>query len=363
MTVEERLESAQKALKAGRKAEAARLLQQWVHQNPNDYRPWLLLAGLAPTPQDSLDCVARAERLNPTDLTVIRARRWAEKQLNSKKSEAVLPATPPTIDPIDQLRHRAISRPEQPTRPNRWPTILVTSFIAVMLVSIIFLTAFMIGGQPGKQQTVANSQPTATLTPLNNYHFAPAGTTSTPYPTSTIQPLQPKDIVNNDNTPRPTWTTTPLPTDTPIPSPTSYPTILSPNGESLTLPPININTAEKWVDVDLSSQTLIAYEGLTPVFETLISSGLPAYPTVTGQFRIWLRYESQTMDGRRLGYDYYLENVPYVMYFYQDYALHGTFWHNNFGNPMSHGCVNMATPDAEWMFNWSTLGTLVNVHN
>lgn len=359
MTTEERLEATQKALKAGRKGEAARLLQQWVLQNPNDYRPWLLLAGLAPTPQDSLDCVARAERLNPGDVTVQRARHLAEKRL---AGQATPPAPPPPADPIDQLRHRASSRPERP-RSKPWPTILVASFIVIMLVGLIFITAFMIGDPTDSGQTVANLQPTASLTPFDTYHFAPAGTANTPQPTITVQPLQPKNIVNNNNTPRPTWTTTPTPTNTPIPSPTPYPTILSPNGESLTLPPININTAEKWVDVDLSSQTLVAYEGLTPVFETLISSGLPAYPTVTGQFRVWLRYEAQTMDGSRLGYDYYLENVPYVMYFYQDYALHGTFWHNNFGHPMSHGCVNMATPDAEWMFNWSALGTLVNVHN
>lgn len=359
MTAEERLEATQKALKAGRKGEAARLLQQWVQQTPNDYRPWLLLAGLAPTAQDSLDCVARAERLKPGDLTIQRARHLAEKRVAGK---AIPPAPPLPADPIDQLRHRAMSRPERP-RSKPWPTILVTSFIVIMLIGLITLTAFMIGGPADSNQTIANAQPTATLTPVNNYHFVPAGTANTPLPTLTIQPLQPKNIVNTDNTPRPTWTTTPPPTNTPSPTPTPYPTILSPDGESLTLPPINLNTAEKWVDVDLSSQTLIAYEGLTPVFETLISSGLPAYPTVTGQFRVWLRYESQTMDGSRLGYDYYLENVPYVMYFYQDYALHGTFWHNNFGHPMSHGCVNMATPDAEWMFNWSALGTLVNVHN
>jgi lipoprotein-anchoring transpeptidase ErfK/SrfK len=114
--------------------------------------------------------------------------------------------------------------------------------------------------------------------------------------------------------------------------------------------------------VDLSEQTLYAYEGDALIFQTLISSGLPGHPTVTGQFRIWLRFESQTMDGRRLGYDYYLEDVPYVMYFFEDYALHGTYWHNNFGRPMSHGCVNMRTEDAEWVFSWATLGTVVNVH-
>ena len=62
------------------------------------------------------------------------------------------------------------------------------------------------------------------------------------------------------------------------------------------------------------------------------------------------------------GPGYYLPNVPYTMYFYQGYGLHGTYWHHNFGTPMSHGCVNLATPDAEWLYNWASVGTLVNVH-
>jgi LysM repeat protein len=119
---------------------------------------------------------------------------------------------------------------------------------------------------------------------------------------------------------------------------------------------------EKWIDVNLSTQTLTAYEGTTPVFTSLISSGTWDHPTVTGQFSIYLRYESQTMNGYRLGYDYYLPNVPYVMYFYRDYSLHGTYWHSNFGTPMSHGCVNMYTPDAQWLYYWSSYGTPVNVH-
>ena len=119
---------------------------------------------------------------------------------------------------------------------------------------------------------------------------------------------------------------------------------------------------EKWIDVNLSTQTLVAYEGNTPVYQTLISSGLPEFSTVTGQFRVWLRYESQTMNGYALGYDYYLDNVPNVMYFHGNYAIHGAYWHNNFGQPMSHGCVNAPLDAAQWLFNWSSNGTLVNVH-
>jgi LysM repeat protein len=122
------------------------------------------------------------------------------------------------------------------------------------------------------------------------------------------------------------------------------------------------NYGDRWIDVNLTTQTLVAYENSTPVFSTLVSTGTWAHPTVTGQFSIYARYTSQTMDGRRLGYDYYLPNVPYVQYFYRDYGLHGTYWHNNFGTPMSHGCVNLPTPAAEWLYGWSSYGTLVNVH-
>ena len=120
--------------------------------------------------------------------------------------------------------------------------------------------------------------------------------------------------------------------------------------------------SERWIDVNLSTQMLTAYEGNRAVMSTAISSGAWPYLTVTGQFEVYIRYQSQDMNGYRLGYDYYLEDVPYVMYFYEDFALHGTYWHNNFGNPMSHGCVNLTIPDAQWLYNWSVYGTLVNVH-
>jgi lipoprotein-anchoring transpeptidase ErfK/SrfK len=98
------------------------------------------------------------------------------------------------------------------------------------------------------------------------------------------------------------------------------------------------------------------------VFRTAVSSGLPRTPTVTGQFRIYLRLELQDMDGYRLGFNYYTPNVPYVMYFHGNYALHGAYWHNNFGQPMSHGCVNMSVPDSRWLYNFAGIGTLVYVH-
>ncbi|MFN2270030.1 MAG: L,D-transpeptidase family protein [Anaerolineae bacterium] len=115
---------------------------------------------------------------------------------------------------------------------------------------------------------------------------------------------------------------------------------------------------EHWIDVDLSEQTLTAYENGVAVRTTLVSTGLPATPTPTGQFRIWIKFRYDDMSGE----GYYIEDVPYVMYFYKGYGLHGVTWHGNFGHPMSHGCINLPTEEAEWLFGWADVGTLVNIH-
>lgn len=116
-----------------------------------------------------------------------------------------------------------------------------------------------------------------------------------------------------------------------------------------------ISPNEKWIEVDLSEQKLIAWEGTTKFLETLISAGKWGR-TPTGEFNIWGKYKYAKMSGgsKENNTYYYLPNVPYTMYFYKGFGLHGTYWHNNFGNPMSHGCINMPTTMAEKVFYWST---------
>lgn len=106
---------------------------------------------------------------------------------------------------------------------------------------------------------------------------------------------------------------------------------------------------ERWIRVDLSEQIVVAYEGDQPVRAFVISSGLPRTPTVTGTFRIRTKVRQQVMSGE----GYYLPNVQWVQYFYADYGFHGTYWHSNFGNPMSRGCINMTNADAKWLFDWA----------
>ncbi len=114
----------------------------------------------------------------------------------------------------------------------------------------------------------------------------------------------------------------------------------------------------RWIEVDLTNQTLTAWQGDVAILYTSISSGLPGTPTVTGRFQVGVKYQSQRMTGP--GYD--LPGVPWVMYFYGSYALHGAYWHNNFGTPMSHGCVNIRVDESEMLYNWAPIGTEVYVH-
>jgi lipoprotein-anchoring transpeptidase ErfK/SrfK len=116
--------------------------------------------------------------------------------------------------------------------------------------------------------------------------------------------------------------------------------------------PEGIPPGAKWIEVNLYEQTLAAYEGDRLVFATLISSGRPWTPTVTGLYRIQVKVRATRMDGDIFGY-YYLEDVPWTMFFYQGYALHGTYWHDRFGFPHSRGCVNLSPRDARWLYEWA----------
>jgi lipoprotein-anchoring transpeptidase ErfK/SrfK len=114
----------------------------------------------------------------------------------------------------------------------------------------------------------------------------------------------------------------------------------------------------KHIYVDLTTQTLRAYEGENLFMETKVSTG-KWFPTPTGDFKIWRKVRSTKMSGGEGADYYYLPNVPYNMFFYNSqvsqgrgFALHGAYWHDNFGHPMSHGCVNMRIIDAKKLYEW-----------
>ena len=124
--------------------------------------------------------------------------------------------------------------------------------------------------------------------------------------------------------------------------------------------PKGLDPWERWIDVSLSRQMLVAYEGTRAVYVTLVSTGRKGskeepYDTPTGRWRIYSKHISTTMDGNSASDgNYSIQDVPWTMFFYGSYALHGAFWHRGFGAVRSHGCVNLGPSDARWLFNWTT---------
>ena len=116
---------------------------------------------------------------------------------------------------------------------------------------------------------------------------------------------------------------------------------------------------ERWIEIDLSSQRLIAREGSDRIYEITISTGKAATPTPTGVFAI----HSKLRRDRMRGADYDVPNVPHVMYFHRGYAVHGAHWHHRFGTPVSHGCINLPLEDAAWLYDWASVGTLLVIHD
>ena len=116
--------------------------------------------------------------------------------------------------------------------------------------------------------------------------------------------------------------------------------------------PAEVDT-ERWISIDLYEQTLIAYQGDKPVFATLIATGQDRWPTVEGVHHIYYRKTRKHMSGGVVGDDYYfLEEVPWTMFFDEGRALHGAYWHDAFGYRRSHGCVNLSITDAHWLYLW-----------
>lgn len=127
------------------------------------------------------------------------------------------------------------------------------------------------------------------------------------------------------------------------------------------LPVLGYTDSLKRIEIDLTNQRLYAYEGNNKIYDFLISSGKWGR-TPTGTFHIWIKLRYTKMEGgsKALNTYYYLPNVPYVMYFnnsqiprWRGYGIHGTYWHENFGHPMSHGCINMKTEEAGLLYHWA----------
>ena len=318
------LDKAKEALNRGELQRARRLAFKAVKLAPEYEEPWLYLASVS-SPDASIVYLKKALEINPSSKQAKKGMHWAIQRFRkSDKSRS-----PKRIRfPISIAKGELI--PQSPLILP-WSTAILILLIVIMiwLWTPDFSFAF-----PNLQTT-----PQITLSAQDNVRKV----TYTPTPTFTP-------------TPTPTPTATPTPTITPTPKPTKKPKTYPSYIDSVL--PSGVYPNERWFDINLTTQRMYAYNGDKLVNSFVVSTGLWGTPTVTGRFRIYVKYEAAHMSGP----GYYLPNVPYTMYFFNGYGLHGTYWHNNFGTPMSHGCVNMKTSDARWAFNWASVGTLVNIH-
>jgi lipoprotein-anchoring transpeptidase ErfK/SrfK len=336
------IQDAYQALLEGDRRRARRLAQHAATIAPDLEEPWLLLAAVA-SPEASLEYLNRALEINPQSQRARDGMHWAIQRIR---------ANPPK----PEQRSRIVV--EQPTAASltRTKPLLTTSLLPVVLVLLAIMAAFFTWyGTPTISSAFSSSEPLPvsqvevvkiTRTPTATPTYTPTPTfTPTPTPTETATPTN-----TPTETPTATSTLTPLPTNTsppPPPAAANFPGL-----------PAGVEQGERWIEVNLTNQSVTAYEGKNLIRSFIVSTGTWIHPTVTGTYRIYVKYPYADMAGP----GYYLPDVPNVMYFYKGYGIHGTYWHNNFGTPMSHGCVNFTISDSSWIFSFSSVGTVVYVH-
>jgi tetratricopeptide (TPR) repeat protein len=359
-TAQEAIQQARLAYRQGDKKSARRWAERAAALAPDNEEPWLWLAAVS-QPESSLQYFKRALEINPSSQRARKGIHWAVQQMRHAppvQAEAALPTAVPAGRAVRRSRVADSIPSSSLVRPRLLPAgvtaagaLLVLALLAVLAISGLggFNSLAKAGGinweaRPLAALPVTLGKETRTPTPTNTYTPTPTPT-DTPTPTATF-------------TPTPTDTPTPTPTDTPTPVPTDPPPPPQPEVQSFPGLPDGVGENEAWIDINLTEQRAYAYEGYSLVNSFVVSTGTWQYPTVTGTYEVYVRYRYADMSGP----GYYLPDVPYVMYFYKGYGLHGTYWHNNFGTPMSHGCVNFTIDDAGWVFDFTAIGTVVNVH-
>ncbi len=326
------LKRASKALRSGDKQMARKWAAKAASIDNNDEKPWILL-GMLGTPQASLEYFLHALKINPESKRAQQGMRWA---IRRGLSRGVI---------NEETAHKFLTMAESThSAPGRIQTAFKFASVATFLV-ITGLGVWIWWGLPGIAQAAIEPETASAILPNE------LGDIMEPIPT---------EMPSATSTPIPSPTNTLEPTSTPIPSPTATvaPTAIPTEVLPQVSLPEGVEKGENWIDVDLTKQTLTAYQGKNSIKTFVVSTGTWQYPTVTGQYQIYVKYESAPMSGP----GYYLPGVPYIMYFYRGYGVHGTYWHDNFGTPMSHGCVNMTIDDSRWMFEFAQVGTWVNVH-
>lgn len=381
----EALSYAREALKNKKMAEARQWAERAAELAPQSEDPWLILAAVV-SPRESVGYIRKALDANPNSPRAKKGMEWAMRRLGESPKGRVSSGNGEQAG--GPVRSEGVKNPKK--RSPILPILLITMGCAVfmfaawsamtspVLASILSISSAP-QAQPAPRQSFAQvniAKPSA-MQPMAQ-SLLPTVTPASIPTAVTIQEIQP-EVVSVLPTNPPVIEAFVLPMDTPfiepaasVPEVTSEPGMVyaeivadtptpeytEPTVAPYIPPQVVSNGGERWIDVDLSQQRVYAYEGDTLMNSFVVSTGTWQTPTVTGKYKIWIKVRSQAMSGP----GYYLPDVPYVMFFYQGYGFHGTYWHNNFGTPMSHGCVNLTIPDSEWLYNFSSVGTVVNVH-
>ncbi|NIP52471.1 MAG: L,D-transpeptidase family protein [Aliifodinibius sp.] len=336
-TYQQAIRFARKARESGDSGSARRWAAVAARLAPDEETPWLLLGALA-KPRASIEYYKQALKVNPQSRIARIGLRRAENKLAQDGTIT------PTTKSVSTQFVQAV--PTSSTVRRKTPILawlLLPSFLAGLVI-------FLWGNFSSLQSIVASAELLPSATPPLRLavrgNQLTATPTFTPTPTPTFTP-----------SPTPTFTPTPTATYTLTPTATAKPTD-SPMSGNLTSRPSQVGKNEFWIEVNLTTQQLYAHRGDKLLKTFTVSTGTWATPTVVGQYQIYVKLFSTNMAGP----GYYLPDVPYTMYFYKGYGVHGTYWHNNFGTPMSHGCVNMRTSEASWVFDQSVVGTWVIIH-
>jgi lipoprotein-anchoring transpeptidase ErfK/SrfK len=386
---------AREALRRGDKPVARQLGEKAALLIPEMEDVWLVLAASDPNPGEALAYARKALEINPQSTRARRAVEWASGRLN--QAEASQDRTQPRIvpNPVESAaslpkKHAyqtAVAMPALKIQGRNWllPGLMVgAGFMVIGFFALFVLTSPAMGSLVRSFSAAAPTQeklwapaeiakPGAA--PIDVSAFAPSHANNGSSAFEAPQSNSPLDAAPTaTDVPTVTETSTSIPTDEPTlqaspPAATETPGSMvmeivndTPTSESAApvpaAPEYASGNGERWIDVDLTNQAVYAYEGDTVVNSFIVSTGTWLTPTVTGQYKIYVKIRSGNMHGP----GYFLPDVPYIMYFYKGYGLHGTYWHHNFGTPMSHGCVNLRTDEAAWLFNWASVGTVVNVH-
>jgi lipoprotein-anchoring transpeptidase ErfK/SrfK len=370
---------ARESLRRGDKQTARMLGEQAALLAPEMEDAWLILAASDPNPEEALAYAMKARTINPQSQRALRGVEWAEEQVKQIRARREANAPRPAVEsvPIPVQRPSNTGVPRSAPKSNRRVWLYGSTF--GLLICIVFAFAAWSAATNPTFADLVDRAPAPTqenlwapvdiakpsVTPIDSGAFAQVVDTPAPI-----------GIVPETGADAPTATPTPIPTDIPalVSAATETPAVLAldivadtPTSEYIAptrvpAPPVASGSSStggvRWIDVDLTNQMVYAYEGDTVVNSFVVSTGTWMTPTVTGKYKIWIKLKKTSMSGP----GYYLPDVPYVMYFYKGYGLHGTYWHSNFGTPMSHGCVNLSIPDAEWLYYWASEGTVVNVH-